>query len=161
MIQYLLHISLILQIILSSAEDVNSVMLQRTVCYGECPSYSVQVFSDGTIIYQGDRFVKVEGKRVYSIPVDSVKPLFRFIVKIKFFSLKNEYKIKTDIRTRPDGTKDTLFQMVSDMPSKFITVQSRNLTKTIEDYYAGPQELAELEQMIDRVAQTSRWVDTR
>jgi hypothetical protein len=156
--QPLLFFGLILQIYSNSPEDIKSVTLERTVCLGECPSYSVQIFSDGGVVYYGDRFVKSEGKHSYSIPVDSVKSLFRFIVRVKFFSLKDKYREGREIRTKPDGTTVTLFVMVSDLPSKFITVQSRNLSKTIEDYYAGPKELAELENMIDRIARTSQWI---
>ncbi len=159
--QYLIYVLLVLQVFLSSAEEINSVMLQRTVCYGTCPSYSVQIFSDGKVIYYGGQFVKVQGKRTYSVPVDSVKSLFRFVVKINFFSLQNEYTSKLEIHTRPDGIKDTVVRFVTDAPNKFITIQSRDLTKTIKDYYAGPRELEELEQIIDRIAQTSVLIKTK
>ena len=36
--------------------------MERTVCQGWCPAYSVQVFADGTLIYEGKRFVKTPGK---------------------------------------------------------------------------------------------------
>ena len=54
-----------------------------------------------------------------------------------------------------------MITLVTDLPTKFVTVQTRNFTKTIEDYYDGPKELAELENMVDRVARTSQWIDKR
>lgn len=35
--------------------------MERTECQGWCPAYSVQVFADGTLIYEGKRFVKTLG----------------------------------------------------------------------------------------------------
>jgi hypothetical protein len=50
--------------------------MERTECQGWCPAYSVQVFADGTLIYEGKRFVRTLGtvtKRVSPKVVQAVR----------------------------------------------------------------------------------------
>ena len=54
----------------------------------------------------------------------------------------------------PDGTVG----VVSDLPSKFVTVTVNGRTKKVEDYVAAPDSLAEFERQIDAAAGTKRWV---
>src|SRR2546421_127822 len=35
--------------------------LGRTVCYGTCPAYEIEVFRDGRVDYRGDDYVKTKG----------------------------------------------------------------------------------------------------
>ena len=35
----------------------------RTPCFGRCPAYSMQVFADGRIDYEGKRVVPMMGKK--------------------------------------------------------------------------------------------------
>ena len=54
----------------------------------------------------------------------------------------------------PDGTVG----MVTDLPTKFVTVTVNRRTKKVEDYVAAPDSLAEFERKIDAAADTKRWV---
>ena len=38
-----------------------SIVLQRGLCFGSCPIYSLEVDESGSVRYEGDRFVKVGG----------------------------------------------------------------------------------------------------
>jgi hypothetical protein len=42
-------------------QSTELIAMERTVCQGSCPAYSVRVFTDGTLIYEGKRFVKTLG----------------------------------------------------------------------------------------------------
>ena len=46
-----------------------------------------------------------------------------------------------------------------DLPSTFITVTRSDVSKRVEDYMHAPNRLRELEQLIDRVANISSWVE--
>jgi hypothetical protein len=48
--------------------------------------------------------------------------------------------------------------MVTDLPTKFVTVTLNGRTKKVEDYVAAPDSLAEFEREIDVAAGTKRWV---
>ena len=43
------------------------ITLQRTACFGACPVYTVSIYADGTVAYNGERFVEVEGTQTGSI----------------------------------------------------------------------------------------------
>src|ERR1044072_5001999 len=72
------------------ASDLNKVVitLERGGCFGPCPIYSVTIHGDGTVIYKGKQYVKVEGTRRYKIPKEEVKKLVAEFYRIDYFSLK-------------------------------------------------------------------------
>jgi hypothetical protein len=43
------------------APPTEMLAMERTECQGWCPAYSVQLFADGTLLYEGKRFVKTLG----------------------------------------------------------------------------------------------------
>jgi hypothetical protein len=45
------------------AADDAVITLERTVCYGTCPSYKVTLTGDGTVVYEGQNFVRVQGRQ--------------------------------------------------------------------------------------------------
>ena len=45
----------------SDQNQITEVTLERTPCFGYCPSYKVTLKSDGTIIYEGKKFVQMMG----------------------------------------------------------------------------------------------------
>jgi hypothetical protein len=54
----------------------------------------------------------------------------------------------------PDGT----VAMVTDLPTRFVTVTVNGRTKKVEDYVGAPDSLSEFEREIDAAAGTKRWV---
>ena len=54
-----------------------------------CPAYSVSISGDGTVTYEGVTSVKVKGKRIYEIPIESVKELVEIFHSIGFFSMED------------------------------------------------------------------------
>ena len=44
------------------------ISLERTICFGRCPNYRVTIEGDGSVTYEGWRFVKVEGTHWKKIP---------------------------------------------------------------------------------------------
>ena len=59
-----------------------------------CPTYSVSISGDGTVIYEGTMGVKVIGQRTHKIAIEDVKKLTEEIHRIDFFSLKDRYVYK-------------------------------------------------------------------
>ncbi|MBC7798718.1 MAG: hypothetical protein H7Z37_17760 [Pyrinomonadaceae bacterium] len=58
---------------------------------GTCLVYSAQIYGDGTVIYKGDEYVKIIGRKRYKISKDTVKKLMAEFRRIKFLSLKDVY----------------------------------------------------------------------
>jgi len=117
------------------------VKLERTVCFGECPAYSVTIDAKGNVTYVGDKFVRVAGRQTDRIPPWRVAALLETVARIRFFDLQDKYTLP-----------------VTDNPTTFVTVVLNGRTKRIEDYVAGPKELKQFEQQIDDAARTKRWV---
>src|SRR5262245_49637963 len=65
------------------------ITLSRTICFGSCPSYWVQIFGDGTVKYEGMDFVAVKGTRENKIAGTEVVKLVNAFLAVEFFGLPN------------------------------------------------------------------------
>jgi hypothetical protein len=131
------------------AADIDSITLERTSCYGTCPIYKLTVKRDGAVIYDGTQCVKVTGHQLRKIPSEHFQQLVREIQRIGFFSLKDEYMSKHN----PDGS----IEVVTDLPTTITTVRAGKLRKRVKNYYGGPESLAALEKLIDKIAGSLTW----
>ncbi len=48
------------------------VTLSRSPCLGPCPVYDASLYEDGTLVYEGRRFVQLEGRRTKNVGADTV-----------------------------------------------------------------------------------------
>ena len=126
------------------------IKMERYECFGSCPVYSVEIHGDGTVIYKGKKFVWVKGTQVFKIPVASVVDLVSEFEKINYFSLAAEY-VK---QVNEDGSITT----VSDLPGTDTWISLNGKTKSVYDYFGGPASLRELEDKIDAVSESARFV---
>ncbi len=122
-----------------------SVTLERTRCFGFCPDYTVTIRDNGEVIYNGRNFVGTTGEqRAQAAPAD-VARLHALIERANFFALRDEYRAN-----------------ISDIPSFRVTVEQGGRTKSVLDYggqgVGMPAIVREIQDEIDRVAGTNRWV---
>jgi hypothetical protein len=117
------------------------IKLERTACYGRCPVYVVSIDAKGNVTYDGTRFVKVAGRQTDRVPASRVAALVETVDRIRFFDLDDKYR-----------------QLITDLPTTFVTVTRDGRTKRIEDYFGAPKSLNDLERQIDDAAQTARWI---
>src|SRR3954464_8240611 len=69
------------------------IKLERTVCFGECPAYSVTIDAKGNVTYVGDKFVRVAGRQTDRIPPWRVAALLETVARIRFFDLQDKYTL--------------------------------------------------------------------
>ena len=129
-------------------DDISDVVitLERGPCFGACPAYKLTVYGDGRVVYEGIRFVAVEGTRTATIGKDKVRQLINEFQAIDYFSLDDEY-------THADAT---------DLPSATTSITIHGQTKTIAHYhgdFSAPEELTALEDEIDEIVSTKQWVE--
>lgn len=121
------------------------ITLTRSVCFGFCPAYRVTISGDGQVTYVGERFVNVAGERRATIPREDVQRLLRRFDEIGFDQLRDSYRAE-----------------VTDLPTYTVTLEHNGRRKTVTDYggvSAGmPRAVRELQDEIDRVANTGQWV---
>jgi hypothetical protein len=106
--------------------------------------YSVTIFSDGRLRYKGEGFVRARGVRTKRISIADFHRLAAKVDEIGFFALDTAYPAR---------------KTLMDLPSTFITVTRGSVSKRVEDYMDAPKRLRGLEQLIDSVANISRWVE--
>lgn len=128
------------------ADEVpTSVTLTRGVCFGFCPDYTVTVTNAGDVTYVGRRFVNVVGEQHATIPAADARRLIARFDEIGFNDLQDSYRGR-----------------VTDLPTFTLTLERNGRRKTVLDYAgtsAGmPQSVRDLQQEVDRVANTGRWV---
>jgi Domain of unknown function (DUF6438)/Ankyrin repeat len=126
------------------------ITLQRTSCFGTCPIYVVSIDASGTVTYEGERFVRVVGRRTAHIDPATVGRLLARAEQIRFSGLRNSYRAIEN----PDGTTT----MVTDLPTTIVTIAVKGRTKRVEDYVGAPDSLTAFEREIDDAAGTKRWV---
>jgi hypothetical protein len=121
------------------------ISLARSACYGFCPIYSVAITGEGEVTYVGDGFVNVVGEQRATIPLADVASLPARFDAIGFHALRNEYRAS-----------------ITDIPTYTIALERNGQRKVVVDYgglSAGmPASVRALEDEIDRVAGTARWV---
>ena len=126
------------------------ITLERTICFGRCPIYRVTIRGDGSVTYEGWKFVKVEGTHGKKIPAAKVQELVRSFTDIDYFNLKDVY----DSEINADGSMMT----PTDMPMIITSLTLNGRSKRVEDSFGAPQKLLVLEKKIDQLAGTSMWV---
>ena len=115
------------------------------------PDYSIIIYGDGRVTYNGVENVKVKGVVETKIEKDKFISLLSKFKEIGFFSLKEEYSIE-DLQARP-------YTSIS------ITIPKENgeiFTKRVK-YYQGarnvPNSLKLLENNIDEIIGTKKWIE--
>ena len=106
------------------------ISLQRTACFGTCPIYKIEIYTDGSGIYTGTRFVKNIGISKFQLSKTDVNKILEFANRIGFSRMKNEYS-----------------EPITDLPTTYITIKN----KKIKDYTGAPKELKKLEELIDQI----------
>ena len=64
---------------------------ERTPCYGTCPGYTMQVFADGRVAYEGRRAVPLMGKKELRLPPATVATLLRTAREAHFDQFQDRY----------------------------------------------------------------------
>lgn len=141
--------------------------LQRTGCYGLCPSYTLTITDDGTVVFNATSYWVGEGKDlrhkesgvlISKVSQEQIRELIAEFEKANYFSLQDTY---TDAHGCPGG-------IVTDSPSAYTSIQINGRSKAVSHYHGCmdqrdgfkvyPPELTELENRIDEIVNTSQWM---
>ena len=121
------------------------ITLERTSCFGTCPAYHVEISGDGSVAYQGRGYVVVTGEHHDHISKESIAQILDAFRKADYFSLRDKYICG-----------------VTDNPTTTTSISFDGQQKSVIDYVGEeigmPHAVVEVEETIDRVAGTARWV---
>jgi hypothetical protein len=128
------------------------ITLSRTICYGTCPAYKLEIFANGRVDFDGQRHVRKTGHAVWRINQDRIKQLIAEFAKINYFSLADDYSLSNRRNCPNFGT---------DAPAVTTSITISGQTKSV-GHYLGCQDLDILSQLesfedkIDELADVRR-----
>ena len=130
------------------------ITLERTECFGFCPSYQLTITADGAVVFNGRRFVKQEGATKKSvITLERLNELMAEFDRVKFFSMEDDYS----------NDRRVCDEIWTDNPSAITSIRINGKSKTINHDHGCrgpkvPKELAKLENKIDEIVNTAQWL---
>ena len=132
----------------ASSNDLDDVVitLERQACFGFCPVYTLTIYGDGTVIYDGEEFVAVKDRVEATIAKEKIEQLVQEFEAIDYFSLDDKYVERT----------------ITDAQTVITSITIDSKTKAIEHYhgdFTAPENLTALEDKIDEIVNSSQWVD--
>lgn len=132
-------------VINAQESDVKPVItLQRTPCFGTCPVYTISIFADGTVVYNGENHVTVTGEQTSQIDPATVELMVKAFEDAGYFDWKEAYDMMN----------------VTDLPGVITSVTRDGETHQINRYtgdYTAPLALPFLEQWIDIMTTSNLW----
>ncbi|HSC07872.1 MAG TPA: DUF6438 domain-containing protein [Steroidobacteraceae bacterium] len=128
-------------------DDSTVIALERGPCFGKCSQYSVAIYGSGRVEFNGRRYVCAPGHRTAQASVADVRSLLEQMLALGYL----------DFYWRP-GSKPSLSDTV--ISSLNHDGYYRRVEHHIGDREA-PLFLRELEERIDSVAGTWRWLPER
>lgn len=140
------------------APAADSLVLERTLCYGSCPAYRLSIRGDGVIAFASRNPGDSTGTRTDSISPGQVAGLVQEARRLGFFTLP---PVIAD-----DSTLCPL--RATDHPTATLTIFGADSTQQVVDYHgcysdhdravaSRVRQLRQLEMRMDSVAGSSRW----
>lgn len=116
------------------------IKMERGACFGACPMFKITIYTDGNAIYEGERFVDKVGKFKKQLTKKDVNNLIKQFRKADFFNFKEEYPAHSP-----------------DFPGTIISFKYKGKYRNIKHTNEVPDELLNLEQQIDKIAEAKGW----
>ena len=137
-------------IVLLSCEDEGDVSPEITYeqsgCYGPCPTFSIQIHSDGSLRYIGLHYVPVQDTVFDKVNGQQVNQLIDAFERSNYFSFKDNYLIGP-----------------TDYPTAYTSYKIKGRYKSVTHYFgdkSAPAELDTLYLRINRILNAKRWLGT-
>jgi hypothetical protein len=127
-----------------------AISLERTPCYGACPTYTVSVSPSGAVTFVGRANVRRIGTATGKIPARRVAALLLELERAGYFTFADRYVVSEPVCRR----------YTTDSPTAISSATFRGRTKRIvHDYGCGgvPGALTLLEKRIDEVLGSDHW----
>lgn len=115
--------------------------LERTPCFGMCPTYKYTIFNTGRVIYEGEENVDNVGKYSAQLSKKQIAEIKDQIISDNIFSLKDKYDAK-----------------ITDIPSTLLIINLEGKKKKIFDRHGAPENLKKFEKFVDAIVLNSKMI---
>ncbi len=119
------------------SSSIKSVVLHHPACYGKCPVYSLELFNDGKLLYNGELFVEKKGKAQFKVNATKAASLFKLMADSKIDTCSKSYE-----------------RRIQDIAGFYLIVNYKDSVKRIYNADMGPEFLHELSAGIDSLYQS-------
>jgi hypothetical protein len=136
------------------------ITLERTGCHATvnvCPTYTVTVKADGTVVFEGKEVTATKGRVEGKLEAEKIRQLIGEFEKADYFNLEDSYdheNCPVTATDQPDA--NTSLQMNGRKKSV-----RHNLGCYTKDRDVFPPELFALENRIDEIVGTKKWIGER
>ena len=114
--------------------------INKLRCMGDCPVFTLKVYKNGFILYDGKMFVPLSGKYSGKISKKELEKLKNKFLENRFFDFEDYYKAPG-----------------LDLQTTYIFFSHNGKEKKIMDYSNPPEELKELEELLTGLVDKVRW----
>ncbi|HEX7409252.1 MAG TPA: DUF6438 domain-containing protein [Candidatus Binatia bacterium] len=138
------------------------VTLERQMCFGECPVYTVSVDSSGLVSFEGIRFVETTGRATAAVSDEQLVALVNAFQESDFLSLQDCYLLALFGGGDRCG-EDTCSNWYWDAATVITSFHANGVLKEVVHYHGcevteQQQRLDQLETAIDETLDTCRWI---
>lgn len=117
------------------------ISLQKTACFGACPVYTLDIYTNQKVSLSAERFVEVgQGAFQRKLTHSEYSQIVQQFKESNFFGFEDQYRAQ-----------------VSDLPTILLTFSDGARTKTIELYGAGPAVLHQLVDSLQTMVDNAKW----
>jgi hypothetical protein len=127
-----------------TAENLQ-ITINRSPCYGMCPTYNMTIYGDGKVVWEGMKNVKAETLDSTMISQADIQKLVDAFENYSFWNLKDRYHS----------------DMVTDLPSTTVTIVKDGRRKSVYSYFGAPESFTKVAQAVDDVAIARGWLHNR
>ena len=118
------------------------INMRKTACFGTCPVYTLSVFSDHTLVFNGKKYTSKLGLHEKTLLEADFNRLISNFNSSDFMTLDEDYPTN-----------------VSDVPSTIIIYNKGGETKSVRSRSNGPESFKELAKQLDDIANSENWKD--
>ena len=124
--------------------DVNLIAkIKRTPCFGKCPVFTVELFNNGLVKYNGIAFVERKGNFTAKASPEFIKQIQDKALAIKYLSFENKYPISP--------------VAIADLPTTTTYIRIGEASKQILDNFDAPRELIDFENWLEKEFNKLEW----
>ena len=127
--------------LIASAGEISAIGIQRTMCFGPCPVYRMELHRSGQSVYTGERFVDMVGRHRARMDPDEFALLALAVAYLRFEEHQPHYA-----------------RAVTCSPDAIVWVRRHGSTFTVSDYAGGgPPSLLTIQILVDEAGRGLPW----
>lgn len=117
--------------------------INRTPCYGKCPVFTIELFDNGVVKYNGVAFVDKKGIFTAKVTPAFIANIQSKALSIKYLSLENKYPIAPVV--------------IADLPTTTTFIRIGEEGKQITNNFDAPRDLIDFENWLEHEFEKLDW----